>query len=305
MPGLIACKVTPGTQCKIALPGCSALEIKNVALAPGGAPTARCTLEMSLATHNFVLASMPPGGRMQATLGHVVTNDPDEKAWLFLEATGPRTFHVLGRLNVDKPSEERKAAAAAKAAWARTRRGSAPVSAIGVGTGGGDSDEDAWPTAVDIAPSRPAAGRQAAAAARGASGGAASASVGGDDEGEEENIEVLLPEGDDAIEFERSADDEQSEADSDDFVQWMMERTAGAQDDAHDGAKAAREPRAVGGKRPPQLASASGKRARAPAAAAPATRPRAGGSGSQAGDAGGSRAQRRAAATKRARREST
>ncbi|KOO29354.1 hypothetical protein Ctob_002000 [Chrysochromulina tobinii] len=206
---LIACKVTPGDKgCKIAMPGCSALEIKHCALAPGAPPDARCTLALDLATHNFVLCSLPPGGRMQATLSTVVTNDPDQMAWLFLKATGPRAFHVLGRLIVD--SKERTGVAAAnKAAWAavreQRRRSGAPVS-IGVGTGDGESDEDGWPTAADIAPSRTAGGKKPTAR---------EAEDAQDDA--EENIEVLLPEGDDRIEFESGAEDDPSEADSEEF----------------------------------------------------------------------------------------
>ena len=97
---LIALTVTPGRSCKIAMPNCSAMELKHAALAPAVASASqseRCTLECTLATRSFVLCSLPPG-RMQASLGTVVTNDPDETAWLFLKATGPRAVHVFGRL---------------------------------------------------------------------------------------------------------------------------------------------------------------------------------------------------------------
>ena len=104
-PRFLSVAVAPGQDCKVALPPCSAIEIRNAALAVGSAGplTERCTLECDLATHSFVLCSLPPGGPMQASLGTVVTNDPDTPAWLFLRARGPRTFHVVGRINVDKP----------------------------------------------------------------------------------------------------------------------------------------------------------------------------------------------------------
>ena len=95
---IIALVVEPGVDCKVSMPPCSALEIKNAALAPAvklaGKQQAqqRCTLECDLATHHFVLCSLPPGGHQQASLGTVVTNDPDVPAWLFLKARGPRTF---------------------------------------------------------------------------------------------------------------------------------------------------------------------------------------------------------------------
>ena len=57
---------------------------------------------------------------MQASLGTVVTNDPDAPAWLFLRARGPRTFHVLGRINVDERSSttsKGKAAGAGLVQW--------------------------------------------------------------------------------------------------------------------------------------------------------------------------------------------
>ncbi len=285
---LIACKVTPGDHgCKIAMPGCSALEIKHCALAPGAAPSTRCTLEMDLATHNFVLCSLPPGGRMQATLHTVVTNDPDQTAWLFLKATGPRAFHVLGRLIVDG-KERTGVAAANKAAWAAVReqhrRSGAPVS-IGVGTGDGESDEDGWPTAADIAPSRPDKKAKAAPDAHE-----------NEDDDAEENIEVLLPEGDDRIEFESGADDEPSEADSEEFVRWMVERASAGSVPASHAEHAAKRPR------PSKVA--------APLAANSSGSSKGGSDGSKGGSGGGgsssqggTRAQRRQAASKRARRE--
>ena len=68
--------VRPGERCKISLPGCSALELKQAALAPGGPITERVVLECDLAVKRFVLCSLVPRGPMQATLGTVVTNDP-------------------------------------------------------------------------------------------------------------------------------------------------------------------------------------------------------------------------------------
>ena len=108
-PRFLALTVEPGVDCKVSMPPCSALEIKNAALAPAeksftgkGKQQQRCTLECDLATHHFVLCSLPPGGHQQASLGTVVTNDPDAPAWLFLKARGPRTFHVLGSIQVDE-----------------------------------------------------------------------------------------------------------------------------------------------------------------------------------------------------------
>ena len=285
---LIACKVTPGDKgCKIAMPGCSALEIKHCALAPGAPPDARCTLALDLATHNFVLCSLPPGGRMQATLSTVVTNDPDQMAWLFLKATGPRAFHVLGRLIVD--SKERTGVAAAnKAAWAavreQRRRSGAPVS-IGVGTGDGESDEDGWPTAADIAPSRTAGGKKPTAR---------EAADAQDDA--EENIEVLLPEGDDRIEFESGAEDDPSEADSEEFVQWMVERAStGA---ASGAAKRPRPSKAA--LTPSSSRKGSGGSGGGGGGGGGGSQGGSQGSG-QGGSQGGTRAQRRQAASKRSR----
>ena len=201
----IAYEVKPGDACKIAMPGCSALEIKHAALASGSSSNARCTLECDLATHSFVLCSLPPGGRMQASLGTVVTNDPNETAWLFLKATGPCAFHVLGRLVIDRPTEDRRAAKRRVPS-----KLSAPVS-VGIGTGDGASDDEGWPSAADIAPS-------AATKRSRVDDAPATAPDAASDEGE--NIEVLLPAGDDSIEFEHAAE-EVSDADSEDFVQVM------------------------------------------------------------------------------------
>ena len=100
--------VRPGERCKISLPGCSALELKQAALAPGGPITERVVLECDLAVKRFVLCSLVPRGPMQATLGTVVTNDPDQAAWLYLTARGPRPLHVIGTLSVDSREERPK-----------------------------------------------------------------------------------------------------------------------------------------------------------------------------------------------------
>ena len=92
--------VRPGERCKISLPGCSALELKQAALAPGGPITERVVLECDLAVKRFVLCSLVPRGPMQATLGTVVTNDPDQAAWLYLTARGPRPLHVLSLIHI-------------------------------------------------------------------------------------------------------------------------------------------------------------------------------------------------------------
>eukprot|EP00966_Prymnesium_polylepis_P077926 1806502-Prymnesium_polylepis.1 len=97
----IALTVRPNESCKIELPPCSALDIKHAALATDGRPSQRCVLECELATHSFVLCSIPPNAPLQASLGTVITNDPAEEAWMFLRARGSCAFHVLGRLEVD------------------------------------------------------------------------------------------------------------------------------------------------------------------------------------------------------------
>ena len=48
-----------------------------------------------------MLCSIIPSGPHQAALGTVITNDPDERAWVFLKARGPRAFHVICQLVVD------------------------------------------------------------------------------------------------------------------------------------------------------------------------------------------------------------
>ena len=102
MPHILTVVVTPGTPCKIELPPCSALEIKQAALSGiEPLPAERCVLECDLASHSFVLCSIIPSGPHQAALGTVITNDPDEPAWVFLKARGPRAFHVICQLVVD------------------------------------------------------------------------------------------------------------------------------------------------------------------------------------------------------------
>ena len=114
--------VRPGERCKISLPGCSALELKQAALAPRRAITERVVLECDLAVKRLVLCSLVPRGPMQATLGTVVTNDPDQAAWLYLTARGPRPLHVIGTLSVDSREERPEAEAAAGAGGRRRRR---------------------------------------------------------------------------------------------------------------------------------------------------------------------------------------
>ena len=310
---LVCYTVRPGEDCKVVLPPCSALEIKHAALTAGSPPAGRCTLLCDLATHGFVLCSMPPRGvRMQASLSTVVTNDPDQSAWIYLKATGERAFHVIGRLVVDRKSAAAKApSAAGVTAGAGTvvsqRRLHQRQEAAAVA---GEDDDEAWPTAADIAPSAPAS--------RGAPASQAKAGTpiddgDDDDQGEEadDNIEVLLPEDDDSVEFELS------EADSDDFVQWMQSRTSGA-DKLRASDSSGRLAQSAG---PGRSGSArqvgTGKRPRPD----DTERRRAPGKGGSAGGAvpsqvlghetersggaasGGSRTQRRRAAQKRATRE--
>ena len=95
--------VEPGKQCKVVLPPCSAIEIKNASLdARCGSTSERCVLECDLATRSFALCSLVPNGPRQAALGTVITNNPNDVAWLFLRARGTCTFHVLGQLIVER-----------------------------------------------------------------------------------------------------------------------------------------------------------------------------------------------------------
>ena len=157
----------------------------------------RCTLEVDLASRHFVLCSMSPGGPMQTSLSTVVTNDPNEAAWLFLRARGPRSFHVLGRLNIDNEQVSR-----------RSRTPSVPttVPADQAWATAGSDDEEAWPDASAVISSK--------------AGSKFASSEGGGGQGD--GIEVLLPAGNDVLEYPLS--DVASDEGSDDFVQFMMGR---------------------------------------------------------------------------------
>lgn len=226
--------VTPGTECKIVMPPCSALEIKHAALAAAKKPPmSRCTLECDLATHTFVLCSLPPGGPMQASLGTVVTNDPDVSAWLFLKATGPRAFHVLGRINVDEQRSSFAKVDHAHSKWPTaigcpSHEGTSALTPIAdirdLGSKAeddaldesDDEEEKSWPTANNIVShqfsSRVAPCHDGATATAGSDGASDPSEI----------IEVLLPEGDDVLEYPLS--DAPSDDASDDFVQWMANR---------------------------------------------------------------------------------
>ena len=253
--------VTPGKACKVSLPPCSALEIKNAALIGDEPLTGRSTLECDLATHRFVLCSLPPGGgRLQASLSTVVTNDPDQTAWLFLNATGARAFHVLGQMRVDDGGSQSRPSHSAQ---------DKDLTSSAVA---GESDEDDWPSAADVQASKPAS---SSSRKRAISGAPATEDDDADDNSE--TIEVLLPDGDGDVEYGLSeASDE-----SDDFVRWMVERTSDAP-----------------ASQPPKRKQAEGTQAAKNPAATPTG---AGHSESRAPNSGGSRSQRRRAATKRAR----
>ena len=192
--------VRPGERCKISLPGCSALELKQAALAPGGPITERVVLECDLAVKRFVLCSLVPRGPMQATLGTVVTNDPDQAAWLYLTARGPRPLHVIGTLSVDsreerpKKRKRRQEPAAAAAAEA----------AVDATMGDDGMWESDWGLGAPVATSAKAAAADALLADT-------DADVGG------RGIEVLLPDGEQEL-------DAPSDADSEDFVRWMQSK---------------------------------------------------------------------------------
>ncbi|EOD09680.1 hypothetical protein EMIHUDRAFT_459910 [Emiliania huxleyi CCMP1516] len=91
----VSLTVTPGVDCKVILPPCSALTLSNAALAaqPKSAAFGRCVLECDLATHSFVVCSLLTTGVRQAAPEITITNDPDEPAWFFLKASGPHSFH--------------------------------------------------------------------------------------------------------------------------------------------------------------------------------------------------------------------
>lgn len=209
----VSLTVSPGRECKLSLPGCSALELKNAALASNEAPTRRCTLECDLATHSFVLASIPPGAKRQAVLGTVLTNDPNEPAWLFFKATGPCAFHVVGRLQVDGGAEAESSEAE-----------SSSESSGAAGAGTVEESDDDWglgPAKPYVKPS--AAARKGAKAAAKAAGHAERDEEDGDEDGED-LIEVLLPDGVSDPEYPTDAESEAS----DEFVEWMQTRTSGA-----------------------------------------------------------------------------
>ena len=192
--------VRPGERCKISLPGCSALELKQAALAPGGPITERVVLECDLAVKRFVLCSLVPRGPMQATLGTVVTNDPDQAAWLYLTARGPRPLHVIGTLSVDS-REERPKKRKRRQEPAATAAAELAVDATMGDDGLWESD---WGLGAPVATSAKAAAADALLADT-------DADVGG------RGIEVLLPDGEQEL-------DAPSDADSEDFVRWMQSK---------------------------------------------------------------------------------
>ena len=192
--------VRPGERCKISLPGCSALELKQAALAPGGPITERVVLECDLAVKRFVLCSLVPRGPMQATLGTVVTNDPDQAAWLYLTARGPRPLHVIGTLSVDS-REERPKKRKRRQEPAATAAAEPAVDATMGDDGMWESD---WGLGAPVATSAKAAAADALLADT-------DADVGG------RGIEVLLPDGEQEL-------DAPSDADSEDFVRWMQSK---------------------------------------------------------------------------------
>mmetsp|Transcript_21074 Transcript_21074/g.45237 ORF Transcript_21074/g.45237 Transcript_21074/m.45237 type:complete len:314 (-) Transcript_21074:330-1271(-) len=192
---IFATWVKPGKDCKVKLPPCSALEIKNAALSTSsGSPSERCVLECDLATHSFVLCSLAPGGPRQAALGTVITNDPSEPAWLFLKARGPCGFHVLGRLMVETH-----------------------VPVAGISTGMRDAEETHATSELDLGDSGWGLGSPVRSSGKLQMPGTA------DEEpldalgDEEADIDVLLPPGGDEVEYP-------SDADSEDFVRWMQAR---------------------------------------------------------------------------------
>lgn len=216
---LFRVKVTPGKESKVYLPPCSALEIRNAALSiESGRPSARSVLECDLATHSFVLCALVPNGPRQAALATVITNDPNEPAWLFFKARGPCAFHVLGRLIAE---------GGAAAAEGRQEEGSDGSDSEGSDSEGGLSegseevvdgdgairlDDTGWGLG---APVRSSTQRSGSAAA-----------IDWEAKDEEANIEVLLPGDDGAVEYPSDADSEQ-------FVRWMQGR---AREDGHDAA---------------------------------------------------------------------
>ena len=192
----IALTVRPNESCKIDLPPCSALDIKHAALATDGKPSERCVLECELATHSFVLCSIPPNGPLQASLGTVITNDPAQAAWMFLRARGSCSFHVIGRMEIDVGEDEepppKKVAKSSNAARPAAKPTGAAV----------DLTDSGW--ALD-APKSSDKDHE--------SGDAPEAMYAGSGN-EVADIEVLLPEGE-ALEYP-------SDADSEGFIRFMQ-----------------------------------------------------------------------------------
>ncbi|KAL1524603.1 hypothetical protein AB1Y20_019492 [Prymnesium parvum] len=183
---LIALTVRPNEPCRVDLPPCSALEIKQAALAHAS-PRGRAVLECDLATHRFVLCSIPPCGPLQASLSTIVTNDPAHAAWMFLRARGSSEFHVLGRMEVDGGG----------GAGGRARRRAARA--------GGEEGEE-----MDVTDSGWALA-QPKSSAEGGRGGEAEGGLSAD---EVADIEVLLPNGEE-LEYP-------SDASSEGFIRWMQ-----------------------------------------------------------------------------------
>jgi len=202
----VALTVTPGVPCKVILPPCSALSLANAALAAQPGPSfGRCHLECDLATHSFVVCSLLTTGVLQASLDVTITNDPDETAWFFLNAKGPHAFHVVGKLVVDTTLRAKAGSAAAS----KSARASAPPPRL-------------------AAPLPAASAPRTKRPARAGTGAVL-----------EDMIEVLLPDNDE-LGF-----DAPSDADSEDFIEYMSRKRPAATAAAPVRAKEAR--RAGGG----------------------------------------------------------
>jgi len=227
---MIALTATPGKQCKVVLPPCSALELKNAALAPPGECSSRAVLECQLATRSFVLCSLTPDGPRQAALGTVVMNDPEQAAWVFLKARGA-TFHVLGRLVTEDKAASRDVAGRHPKPQAKpkTAVSAAPSAAANASEAAASRQSQAArptprSTSTAAVPAQSTGvdqmmdtGWGLGAAVRGSKATSAEAPAAVVDEAAE--IEVTLPEGDDGVECP-------SDADSDGFVSWMQSRAS-------------------------------------------------------------------------------
>lgn len=101
----VSLTVTPGVDCKVILPPCSALTLSNAALAaqPKSAAFGRCVLECDLATHSFVVCSLLTTGVRQAAPEITITNDPDEPAWFFLKVRAPLCSKLLRTCSAAHP----------------------------------------------------------------------------------------------------------------------------------------------------------------------------------------------------------